>query len=292
MARKPEARINKQTPAKSCGKCYQSDCYDDLNKMCSRCDELDMLGALGKPTEWSGRELNSCRPLDADGRRSQLLDEREQILDKRQERIGAREVALNERQRTLNEREEELDDREKWSNTTTTDNKSNIGIRVRAGHKWNVRFIGLAALVLVVGFIVISSTYYGSGSTASTTQLEPVLQTEIGASRDGKIPYKVELDSNPEKLTENPVVVLGVGNVTTLELEEAAKDILVGDKETVEAIKSSTNPKKVYLIGKAPIANSNIVIEGVASTTIFVSVVESTSVGGFNSQVKVISNKL
>lgn len=246
-----------------------------------------------------------------DNRREQFLDNREEILDRRQERIGFRELAFEQRQTTLNEREQMLDQRE-----DALDSRSNysmvtsIGNRLMPGQQWNMRLIGMVVL-LIVCFLTFVNSYHSSNSVASTnktSQLEPILttdnedaqstegqpqaQTDTGATNDREIPYKLELDSDPEKVVENPVVVLAVGNVTTLELNEAAKDILVGDKEAVEVIKSSTNPKKVYLIGKAPIANSNIVIEGVASTTIFVSVVESNSVGGFNGQVKVISNKL
>jgi hypothetical protein len=69
------------------------------------------------------------------------------------------------------------------------------------------------------------------------------------------------------------------------------KEIFIGDKEVVEVTKSTSNPKRLYLTGKAAIDSSNIVIETKSKTdiTIFLQVVESATVGGFNGQVVVKS---
>ena len=81
-----------------------------------------------------------------------------------------------------------------------------------------------------------------------------------------------------------------MSNVTTLDLEEVPKEILVGNKEVVEVTKSSRNPRRLYLTGKAVINSSNIVIQTQSKTImIFLQVVEDTSIGKFNKQVKVLS---
>lgn len=103
-----------------------------------------------------------------------------------------------------------------------------------------------------------------------------------------EIPYLLEL--NASEAEENQIITLAVSNVTTLDLEEVPKEILVGNKEVVEVTKSSRNPKRLYLTGKAAIDSSNIVIETQSKMImIFLQVVEDTSIGKFNKQVKVLS---
>lgn len=59
-----------------------------------------------------------------------------------------------------------------------------------------------------------------------------------------------------------------------IELNEVVKDIVIGDKNTIEVIKSFSSPRRFYLVGKATISSSNTVIEGTSkSLAIFVEVV-------------------
>lgn len=266
--------------------------------------------SVSQPPNTNNQQDNVVAPTPTlDNRRERFLDNREEILDRRQERIGFRELAFDQRQTALNEREQMLAQREDALDSRSNYSRNaSIHSRLMPAQQWNMRLIGVV-VVLVVCFLTMVGSYYSSTSVASTnktSQLEPTLTTDNNATQstemqtepetnggDEEIPYKLELDSDPEKVVENPVVVLAVGNVTTLELDEAAKDIFVGNKEAVEVIKSATNPKKLYLIGKTPTSNSNIVIENASKTTvIFFQVVENASAGGFNGQVKVVGNKL
>lgn len=256
--------------------------------------------------------------LTADNRGQQLLDDREQILDRRQERIGIRELALNQRQtalddreRVVNQKQTAIDEREEiLAQREEEQLNSRIANRPASIH-WNLRLIGAVVFVVIILFLVFAGGNHRSDSSALTinaSKIEPIsivdnnanepsqVQTEAEiqaqTSADEEIPYALELDSNPEKIEENPIVVLAVGNVTTLELNEAAKNVVVGDNETIEIKKSLTHSKKIYLIGKAPINNTNIVIETTSKTiTIFCQVIENVGVGGFNGEV-IISSKL
>jgi len=112
--------------------------------------------------------------------------------------------------------------------------------------------------------------------------------TKVVEENNEEIPYLLELNVNEAE--ENLTITLAVSNVTTLDLEEVPKEILVGNKEVVEVTKSSRNPRRLYLTGKAAIDGSNIVIQTQSKTImIFLQVVEDTSVGKFNRQVKVLN---
>lgn len=112
--------------------------------------------------------------------------------------------------------------------------------------------------------------------------------TNVVEENNEEIPYLLELNANEPE--ENLTITLAVSNVTTLDLEEVPKEILVGNKEVVEVTKSSRNPRRLYLTGKAAIDGSNIVIQTQSKTImIFLQVIEGASVGKFNKQVKVLS---
>lgn len=112
--------------------------------------------------------------------------------------------------------------------------------------------------------------------------------TNVVAENDENIPYLLELNASEAK--ENLTITLAVSNITTLDLEEVPKEILIGNKEVVEVTKSSRNPKRLYLTGKTAIDGSNIIIQTRSKTImIFLQVIENASVDGFNKQVKVLS---
>ncbi|MFY9224122.1 MAG: pentapeptide repeat-containing protein [Blastocatellia bacterium] len=112
--------------------------------------------------------------------------------------------------------------------------------------------------------------------------------TNVVEESNEEIPYLLELNANEAE--ENLTITLAVSNVTTLDLSEVPKEILVGNKEVVEVTKSSRNPRRLYLTGKAAIDSSNIIIQTRSKTImIFLQVVKGTSVGKFNRQIKVLS---
>ncbi|MFY9221391.1 MAG: pentapeptide repeat-containing protein [Blastocatellia bacterium] len=112
--------------------------------------------------------------------------------------------------------------------------------------------------------------------------------TNVVEESNEEIPYLLEL--NASEAEENLTITLAVSNITTLDLEEVPKEILVGNKEVVEVTKSSRNPRRLYLTGKTAIDSSNIIIQTRSKTImIFLQIVEDTSVGKFNRQVKVLS---
>ena len=139
---------------------------------------------------------------------------------------------------------------------------------ISTGNYFNLRTVGVIALVL--GFLVaFSLANMGRQSNIATRatnnkDLEVPSKTETPVAVDGEeaaeeVPYSIELDIN--EVEQNPVVVLAVGNVTVLDLEQVPKDIIVGDKEVVEVKKSASSPKRLYLTGKSATGGSNIVIE-------------------------------
>ncbi len=200
---------------------------------------------------------------------------------------------------------QDLNDKERFPENT----KSTIdyGSMFKLTNHLNLRFIvvGLTLACLITG--VFLSNMWQSKATAKELNNNELgasnLKTENAVasnkvtttenSNDEEIPYVLELDSDPEQVVENPTAILGIGNVTTLDLEEQPKEIIVGDKEVVEISKSRSNPKRFYLVGKAVTSGSNIVIETKSgkTLTIFFKVVEHANVGDFNGQIKISAKK-
>jgi hypothetical protein len=321
-----QLRINRQTPARRCEVCHQSDEFNPTTNSCSRCanveaidqeiivlrdEELDQepgvvslaelaatFGEIISPT--ASTPTASTATLNADDRRQQLLDDRELLLDRRQERIGAREQLLGQREETLDQRDNDLEnERRRYSNEN---NGLLPALNLRSYGSFNTRaIIAVVCLIIVVFTIAVTEMSSSPGAVAKTNQLKtvqpipivhPVAQEETSTEKETnteEIPFQVDIDANPEKVQDNPTVVLGVGNVTILDLQEQPKEIIVGDKEVVEISKSTNNLKRLYLVGKAATSGSNFVIETTSgkTLTIFFRVVENASVGDFNGEVKV-----
>lgn len=175
--------------------------------------------------------------------------------------------------------------------------------------RFNFRVIGI---ILAVGILTTAIFANGIFEPKTTSELNNKLdlevsnklETENNANKDvdnidnvgtnvveesnEEIPYLLELNASEAK--ENLTITLAVSNVTTLDLSEVPKEILVGNKEVVEVTKSSRNPRRLYLTGKAAIDSTNIIIQTRSKTImIFLQVIENASVGKFNRQVKVLS---
>ncbi len=331
-----QLRINRQTPATRCEVCHQSDEFDSTTSTCSRCanveaidqeiivlrdEELDQEPGIVSLEELAATFATTAAPttstpttpsiltLNADDRRQQLLDDRELVLDRRQERIGAREQLLEEREESLNQRDNDLES-EPRRYSSIENNSLLASLNLRPYGNFNIRAVVVVICLIMVVFVIGMQEMSSSpGAVAKTNQLKtvqpipvvhPVTQEETSTEKETnaeEIPFQVEIDANPDKVQDNPTVVLGVGNATTLDLEERPKEIIVGDKELVEITKSSSNPKRLYLVGKGATSGSNLIIETASGKTIsvFFKVVENVSVGDFNGQVKVkndVENKL
>lgn len=267
-----------------------------------------------KQQELNAKENNLKKKEEQVTNKQKELDSREQDINSLIEKVDTKEEHLREQEVKLDEGNQEfpwitksnqnlgVDD--ELLNRTKEPLKANQPItllnRVGVGGHFNFRAIGVMALVLGFLMAVILSNMGRESSVAtramSNKELEIPSKTENAVAVDGEetapeeIPYSLELDAN--KVEENPVVVLAVGNVTILELEQVPKDIIVGDKEAVEVKKSVSSPKRLYLTGKATTGGSNIVIETASRPIgVFFEVVEDGSIGSFNGQVKVISKK-
>lgn len=317
-------RINRESLATRCDICHQSDNYDPRNNRCSRCEdrtEIDLMeGSLSlennsfiveQPTENNSLNLTSD---NTNAQQQPNATARPEPFNDGDSALDQREVLFNERLPELQDTETTMDEEDLEYRLPRTDTRTSTGFanNLIVNQGISLRLVGAVVFLVVACLIIFASGNYNSNSSTSTlkNKLEPTptlesnrnandaldtqaeTETETQASDEEEIPFKLEIDSNPEKITENPVVVLGVGNVTTLEIDQIAKDIIIGDKEALEVIKSSSNPRKLYLIGKAPISNGNVVIESTNQTiTLFYEVIENATVGGFNGQIKIISSK-
>ena len=174
---------------------------------------------------------------------------------------------------------------------------------IKPSARYNFRFIGLCFGISLVLTVIVSNFYDSKASTKDLNNkgltLEPPKienttdnSQEVAQEQEPVLPevdYSITLDpNNPE---ENPTVKLSVGNVTILDLEQIPKEILPGDKEVIEVVKSSSNPKRIYLIGKAPVSNSNIVIESSSGAITLSFEVLENAAGDFNGRV-VISSEI
>ncbi len=193
---------------------------------------------------------------------------------------------------------QDLHDKERFpENTTSTIDYGSI---FKPTNHFNLRLIvvGLILLSFITGIFfnnvwqtkAIAKELNNNELGVANIKKENVADGETAKidSNDEEIPYVLEIDSDPEKLVENPPAILGVANVTTLDLEEQPKEIIVGDKEVVEIRKSRNNPKKFYLVGKTATSGSNLIIETKSgkTITIFFKVIENASRGDFNGLIK------
>ena len=255
-----------------------------------------------KQQELSAKENNLKKKEEQFTSKQKELDSREQDINSLIEKTNTKEEHLREQEVKLDEGNQEFPWITKSNQNLGVDDgllnmtkealKTNQPItllnRVGAGSHFNFRAIGLMAIVLGFLMAVILSNVVLPRVVSNGQTDNPVVADDAQETTNEAISYSLELDAN--KLEENPVVVLAVGNVTVLDLEEQPKEIFVGDKEVVEITKSSSNPKRLYLSGKAAINASNIVIETKSKTiAIFFQIVENTSVGGFNAEVKIKS---
>lgn len=239
------------------------------------------------------------------------LNQREQELNTKEEEIDAKSwsnIGIKEEKDEVEispytgkddakieaDDEETKDDEETvFTNTSynTREWKRRNAFNIPGGHV-NKRALIMGGAVVIITSIIFA-TFLTMGTKIENFVKEKISENLLNNDGEGvptneEIAYSVKLDSDPNKVTENLIVLLGTHNITTLNLEEEAKQIIAGDKEAVE-IRKSYSPKRLYLIGKTATNASNLVIETKSgkTITIFFKVLDNVEVGDFNGEIKV-----